>query len=203
MILPDHQLKEILRTNIDPYNPAMVNPASLDLRLGNELRRPRWYWRNPVTRWLAWHFPAGWERNIKENPDHFWDEPLTFDRYTLHPGEFVLCHSLEFVQIPPDYAAVLFSKSSTGRMGLEHLHAGWFDPGFAGQATLEFVNMAPWPVELVAGMPIMQLVYIQMSTAPERPYGKGNGRYQGQLGPTAARDMDTIRFQNEMFLIED
>jgi dCTP deaminase len=188
MILSDKQIRE-LRSSIHPFSDRQVNPASYDLCLGYKLRRPRWRWRNPLARRVAWALLPKYNRDPKANPDAFWEPEQVFDTFTLWPGEFVLCSSLEFTAVPPNMSAILMSKSSTGRVGLEHLHAGWGDPGFQGQWTWELINVAPWPVVLTAGKPLMQLVFAQMSEAPVRPYGDGNGRYQGQSGPTAAREV--------------
>ena len=183
MIQPDYRLAVIGSASIRPFDKAMVNPASIDLRLGSTIRLPRWYWRNPLTRPFAWAFSS---KDPKRNPDEFWGKSTEFKTFTLWPGQFVLCHSLEVTEIPLDHVAILLSKSSTGRIGLEHLHAGYGDPGFHGQWTFELINMAPWPVRLVAGQPLMQLVYMQMNGRPDQGYAQ-TGRYQGQHGPTAAR----------------
>lgn len=188
MILPDHEIRKWAEAGgVYSYDPDNVNPASIDLRLGNTISVPRWYW-NPITRLLSWIIL---KRPVQEDSPHlFWSPKRTFDRYTLWPGRFVLCHSVEATQIPTDLAAMLFSTSSTGRSGLEHLHAGWGDPGFgdkeASQWTFEFVNMAPWPVDLVAGSRLMQLVLMSMKARPVKSYAE-TGRYQGQMGPTPAR----------------
>jgi deoxycytidine triphosphate deaminase len=94
---------------------------------------------------------------------------------------------LEFVNIPDDMAAILYSKSSTGRRGVEHLHAGYGDPGWNNsQWTWEIHNVAPWPIKLEAGKPLMQQVMIRMTEAPLRNYAV-TGRYNGQVGPTPER----------------
>jgi len=100
---------------------------------------------------------------------------------------------MEITHIPDDMIAILFSKSSTGRRGIEHLHAGYGDPGFGDNArggtdwTWELVNIAPWPNLLEAGKPLMQLVLAQLHSCPERMY-KETGRYNEQSGPTANKE---------------
>jgi dCTP deaminase len=84
--------------------------------------------------------------------------------------------------------AELFSKSSTGRIGLEHLHAGWIDPGFRGQLTLEFKNVAPWPILLQPGKRYMQMVVHDLVAPAARDYSQ-TGRYQNQTGATPAREV--------------
>lgn len=113
------------------------------------------------------------------------DEP-----FILHPGEFVLGSTYEFVKLPEDIAARLEGKSSLGRLGLlTHSTAGFVDPGFQGHVTLELSNVATLPIKLWPGMKIGQLCFFQLSSPSENPYGsaKYGSRYQGQRGPTASR----------------
>lgn len=151
---------------VTPYDPALVNPASIDLRLGASFRLP-----------AGINGPA-------------WSEERTMGEYgtVIYPGGFVLCCTLETVRIPIDACAALFSKSSTGRMGLEHLHAGWIDPGFEGQLTLEFKNVAPWPIRLTPGQRLMQMVVYVLTGVASRSYAQ-TGRYQNQTGATPAREV--------------
>jgi len=174
-VYTDKKIKEWAKDNVLPYNEKLVNPASIDLTLGNKLKRPMWYWRYPISRFIAWHL-----RNLLKVK--YWDTGIEFTTYTLWPGEFVLCHSLEWTNIPTDAIALLFSKSSTGRTGLEHLHAGYGDPEFKGEWTWELENVAPWPIQLVAGKALMQVALIGTMGVPEKLYGQV-GRYQNQRGP--------------------
>jgi dCTP deaminase len=121
----------------------------------------------------------------------YWTEPRKFETYLLKPGEFVLCSSLEITRIPDMAMAFLLSKSSTGRRGIEHLHAGAGDPGFGDNErggaswTWELTNCAPWPNLLEAGKPLMQLVLIKLVSRPQRTY-KQTGHYNDQDGPTVS-----------------
>lgn len=112
------------------------------------------------------------------------------DTVTLMPGEFALASSIENFVLPRDIAGRMEGKSSWGRRGLiVHSTAGFFDPGFQGTATLEMHNIAPWPLELWAGMYVAQMSFLQLSSEAKRPYGSpGVGHYQGQSGPTPARN---------------
>lgn len=168
---------------VTPYAEGLVNPASLDLRLGNKIRIPCQRWQL-----LCAHIGAHPDDLIgKKTPvERLWQEPEEFSKFTLWPGHLVLCHSVECTDIPATACAMLLSKSSTGRLGLEHLHAGWGDAGFSGQWVFELKNLAPWPIELVAGECYMQLVLMDMAEAPLRDYSQ-TGRYQGQTGPEAHR----------------
>ena len=175
MILPDYLLRQwAFNGGIEPFNPACINPASVDLRLGNKIRVPCWYWR-----------PVLWRLAYKLNLPR-WTRSRQFSTHLLSPGSFVLCHSLEVTIIPNDCLALLFCKSSVGRIGLEHLHAGLGDCGFSGQWSWELQNVGPWPVELVAGERLMQLVLARLVGIPKVLYSEV-GRYQGQTGPTPAR----------------
>ncbi len=180
MILPHQHIAAWAKSHVEPYHSAQVNPASYDLRLGSTIRAPRWYWK-----------PGLWRAAYKLGLPR-WSEPHQFKTYLLKPGEFVLCSSLEITRIPDDMIAILFSKSSTGRRGIEHLHAGYGDPGFGdndrGGAdwTWELLNVAPWPNLLIAGEPLMQLVLARLVSVPDRLY-KETGRYNEQSGPTRAK----------------
>lgn len=147
---------------VTPFDAANVNPASIDLRLGTSYRRDT---------------DNGWSYELQMPPEGIW----------LQPGEFVLCCSMETVAIPVDAVAHLYSKSSTGRMGIEHLHAGLGDPGFCGQWTFELHNVARSPRLLVPGKRYMQMEIIDMVAPPTRDYSV-TGRYQHQVGATPARE---------------
>lgn len=197
MILNDTMLAQWATDGgVTPFDPKMINPASLDLRLGNMIREPHPIWS--VLSEVDMHQKIA-DGSIFDLPH--WGEPFTFDVYWLMPkgkgANFILCHSLEFINIPDDMAAVLYSKSSTGRRGIEHLHAGYGDPGWGSTVndlgfkgatwTWEIHNVAPWPVPLYAGKPLMQQVMIRMTGAPDRNYAV-TGRYNNQIGPTPERN---------------
>lgn len=176
-----HRKKEQLA---DPFDPANVNPASLDLRLGNQIRVPDPVWK---------HLSEDALRCLMQNGaiDHIprWTPPFTFESRWLMPGDFVLCHSLEHTTLSIDEIGLLFLKSSAGRIGLEHSHAGFGDPSFAGQWTWELSNIAPWPIELKAGERLMQIVVVKLVNAPAKGYDLVGG-YQGQTGPTTVEQKE-------------
>lgn len=187
MIWNDRLIAEWACTGgVTPFAGDCVNPASLDLRLGNTIREPAKIWSYLSVVDLECKIKDG---SIEALP--LWGEPFEFQTYWLMPHgkgpNFILCHSLEFVNIPDDMAAILYSKSSTGRRGVEHLHAGYGDPGWNNsQWTWEIHNVAPWPIKLVAGQKLMQQVMIRMTESPLRTYAE-TGRYNGQIGPTPER----------------
>ena len=192
VILSDHELVQWAENGgVSPFDSDNINPASINLTLGNTISVPRWYWRlGPIFSFLAF-FTLG-QPDPRKTPELFWSTKVEFSRHILWPRRFVLAHSLETTQILPDLAAALFSTSTTGRTGLEHAHAGWGDPGFGygnpSQWTWELFNLAPWPIILVPGQRLMQLVLMGMRTTPVKDY-RMTGRYQGQRGPTPPRGL--------------
>ena len=166
------------RVRLDPFDPEMIQPASIDVRIDRFFRlydNHRYAMIDPSTE------QESLTREVAVAPD---------ESYMLHPGEFVLASTYEQVTLPDDIAARLEGKSSLGRLGLlTHSTAGFIDPGFTGHITLELSNMATLPVALWPGMKIGQLCFFRLSSPSTRPYGSvGNqNRYLGQRGPTASR----------------
>jgi dCTP deaminase len=170
------------RVRLEPYDEAMVQPSSIDVRLDK-------YFRLFDNHKYPYIDPAQDQPELTHLIEVERGEPLI-----LHPGEFVLGSSFEVVTLPDDLAARLEGKSSLGRLGLlTHSTAGFVDPGFSGHVTLELSNVATLPIKLWPGMKIGQLCFIKLSSPTENPYGsaKYGSRYQGQRGPTASRS-----FQN-------
>lgn len=164
---------------VTPFDGECINPASIDVRLGASYRLPAWSQ-------LAYETYADMPMRF-DMPQWGDEQHMDANGYELQPGQFILCSTLETVWIPANACAELFSKSSTGRIGLEHLHAGWIDPGFRGQLTLEFKNVAPWPILLQPGKRYMQMVVHDLIAPAARDYSQ-TGRYQGQQGATPARE---------------
>lgn len=181
MIFSDRTIKEEVeagRILIDPYDEAMVQPSSVDLRCGEEFRV--------------------FENHRYSLIDPKADQPhLTVavtasreDPFILHPGEFVLGSTHEVLGLADDIVARLEGKSSLGRLGLLiHSTAGFIDPGFKGQVTLELSNVANLPIAIYPGMKIGQVSFYQLSTPAQHPYGSAaaGSKYQGQSGPTPSR----------------
>jgi len=167
---------------LEPYDEAMVQPSSIDVRLDK-------YFRLFDNHKYPFIDPAQDQPDLTHLVEVEHDEP-----FILHPGEFVLGSSYEIVTLPDDLAARLEGKSSLGRLGLvTHSTAGFVDPGFSGHVTLELSNAATLPIKLWPGMKVGQLCFFRLSSPAENPYGsaKSGSRYQGQRGPTASRS-----FQN-------
>jgi dCTP deaminase len=166
------------RVGLDPFDPAMVQPSSVDVRLDRYFR----VFEN--------HRYPSIDPSIDQPELTRLVEPAGEDPFILHPGEFVLASTYEVVTLPDDIAGRLEGKSSLGRLGLlTHSTAGFIDPGFSGHVTLELSNVATLPIKLWPGMKIGQLCMFQLSSPAEHPYGSAvyGSRYQGQRGPTPSR----------------
>jgi len=160
--------------SLDPWTPEMVQPASIDVRLDRFFR----LFNNHAYTYVD---PAENQGALTEQFDVAPDEP-----WILHPGEFALGSTWEYVKLDATVAARLEGKSSLGRLGiLTHSTAGFIDPGFEGHITLELSNVSTLPVKLWPGMKIGQMCFFQLSSPAEHPYGsRGTGsHYQGQRGP--------------------
>ncbi|GAA1255756.1 dCTP deaminase [Oryzihumus leptocrescens] len=170
------------RVVLDPYDAAMIQPSSIDVRLDKFFR----LFDNHKYPFID---PATDQPDLTRLVEVEDGEP-----FILHPGEFVLGSTYEQVTLPDDIAARLEGKSSLGRLGLlTHSTAGFIDPGFTGHVTLELSNVATLPIKLWPGMKIGQMCFFRLTSPAEKPYGTQayGSRYQGQRGPTASRS-----FQN-------
>jgi dCTP deaminase len=181
MVFSDRTIKEAVATGrivIDPYDQTMVQPSSVDLRCDSTFL----VFQNHR---YALIDPKAPQEDLTHAVEATDDDP-----FILHPGEFVLGSTMEMVGLADDVVARLEGKSSLGRIGLLiHSTAGFIDPGFQGQVTLELSNVANLPIAIYPGMKIGQISFYQLSTPAEHPYGSpGTGsKYQGQSGPTASR----------------
>ena len=181
MLLSDHDIKLELdagRIGLDPYDPTLIQPSSIDVRLDRLFRlfdNHKYPFIDPA------EDQPDLTRLVEVGPD---------EAFILHPGEFVLGATYERVTLPDDLVARLEGKSSLGRLGLLiHSTAGFIDPGFDGHVTLELSNVANLPITIYPAMKIGQLSFVQMSEPAETPYGTGSlgSKYQGQRGPTPSR----------------
>ena len=181
MLLSDRDIKASIaegRLGLDPYDEALIQPSSIDVRLDRFFR----VFNNARYTHID---PAQQQDDLTTLIEPEGDDP-----FVLHPGEFVLGSTYEVVSLPDDLAGRLEGKSSLGRLGLlTHSTAGFIDPGFTGHITLEFSNVANLPITLWPGMKIGQLCLFRLSSAAEFPYGsaQAGSKYQGQRGPTPSR----------------
>jgi dCTP deaminase len=161
---------------LDPYDPQLIQPSSLDMRLGDNFRVMT---TGPEA--IDTHRITDWTKFVPCEEG---------DLFVLRPGDFVLAQTLERITLPSWMAAKLEGKSSLGRLGLElHATAGFIDPGFHGTITLELSLVSPRPLILYPGMKIGQLAFYSLSSPAMKPYGTPSlgSHYQGQDGPTASR----------------
>ncbi|KQB83310.1 dCTP deaminase [Corynebacterium oculi] len=179
MLLSDRDIRRAIDEGdlgIEPYDSALVQPSSVDVRLDKFFRV---FNNSKYT-----HIDPKLEM-----------EDLTScvevdEGFVLHPGEFVLGATLEKFTLPTHLAGRLEGKSSLGRLGLlTHSTAGFIDPGFSGHITLELSNVANLPIVLYPGMKVGQLALFAMSSPAEVPYGASSlgSKYQGQRGPTPSK----------------
>ena len=172
------RLAEEGRIVIEPWDPGLVQPASVDLRLGDSFR--------------VFHNHRAAAIDLREPPTNLTEEVVVAgdEPFVIHPGEFVLGRTLERVELPDDIVARIEGKSSIGRLGLiVHATAGFVDPGFKGTLTLEITNFNSVPIVLRTGLPIAQLSMMALDAPAERPYGHDElgSHYHGQVDATESR----------------
>ncbi len=170
MILSDKTIREYISRGelvLSPVDDEQIQPASLDIRLSNSFSIVD----DTVSNIVNMDAPISYKT-------------IQTDSLILLPGQFILATTAEYFRLPDDITAFVEGRSSLGRMGLFIQNAGWVDPGFEGEITLELYNANRCAIELKAGRRIGQLVFARMDCAAERPY---RGKYQSQRGATGSR----------------
>ena len=163
MILSDQTIMKLLADKtlvISPLEERQIQPASVDIRLGSTFSIV-----------ISLETAASYKT-------------IRTDTYILLPGQFVLATTMEYFELPDNLTAFVEGRSSLGRLGLFIQNAGWVDPGFKGEITLELFNANRCAIELKAGRRVGQLVFAEMDAMALNPY---NGKYQGQRGATGSR----------------
>jgi dCTP deaminase len=181
VILSDRDIRAAISSGavgIEPFDDAGVQPSSVDLRVDRFFR--------------TFHNARHPYIDVKKPMDDLTElvEVAEDEAFILHPGEFVLGSTQEYVRLPDDLVARLEGKSSLGRLGLLiHSTAGYVDPGFEGHLTLELSNVANLPITIYPSMKIGQISFFRLTSPAENPYGSGRvgSKYQGQRGPTPSR----------------
>ena len=176
MILSDKTIRELLsagQLSIDPLEDIQIQPASVDVRLGNSFSVIK----------------SGNNILKMDAPIEYYS--ITAESFLLLPKHFVLATTVEYFRLPDNLTAFVEGRSSIGRLGLFIQNAGWVDPGFEGEITLELFNASDHAIELCTGRRVGQLVFAQMSCNAEKPY---RGKYQGQRNATGSR----IQFDDEI-----
>lgn len=170
MVLSDKTIFRMLKEGtlgISPVTEEQIQPASVDVRLGDTFS-------------IVEDSPSG----IVTLESEIRYRTIKTDTYLLLPGQFVLATTMEYFSLPDNLTAFVEGRSSLGRMGLFIQNAGWVDPGFKGEITLELFNANRCAIELKAGRRVGQLVFAQMDDSALHPY---RGKYQGQTGATGSR----------------
>jgi dCTP deaminase len=181
MLLSDRDIRAEIdsgRIVIKPFDPGMLQPSSVDVRIDNQFRVFHNYRYHVI--------------DVRQRMDDLTDLVTVpeGEALILHAGEFILGSTLEWVSLPNDIAGRLEGKSSLGRLGLvTHSTAGFVDPCFEGHLTLELSNLANLPITIYPGMKIGQIAFFRLTSPAERGYGSEElrSKYQGQGGPTPSR----------------
>ena len=170
MILSDKTIKRMLDSgelSISPLENNQIQPASVDIRLGD-------------TYGVVEDSSAG----VLQLSSEVKYKTIKAEKYLLMPGQFVLATTMEYFMLPDNMTAFVEGRSSIGRLGLFVQNAGWVDPGFEGEITLELYNANRCAIELECGRRVGQLVFAQLDDHAQNPY---NGKYKGQRGATGSR----------------
>ena len=170
MILSDKTIMKMTKERsliIEPLLDDQIQPASVDIRLGNTFS-------------IVEDSSTGIISMGKEIPY----KTMVADSYILLPGQFVLATTMEYISLPDHLTAFVEGRSSLGRMGLFIQNAGWVDPGFEGEITLELFNANRGAIELRSGRRVGQLVFADMDEPALHPY---QGKYQKQRGATGSK----------------
>jgi dCTP deaminase len=177
MILVDWQLLDRIgrgHIKISPYDKTLVQPNSLDIRLGNHF-----VWYTFSDKVIDPHDRDTIASGVEE---------IEADEFVIRPGAFVLARTLECIELPDNIVATIEGKSSIARLGVTlHQTGGWIDAGFRGTITLEMCNVNTRPVRVYAGMPIGQLVFYTTERAENPYYSKGDAKYMDQKQATLSR----------------
>lgn len=179
MVLSDKDIIDELingELSIKPYTEEHVEPASMDLQLGDSFKKS-----NGILNTESGEFVQ--PVSLSNDTDCI-DWKRTNDDVLIKPGDFVLASTKEYVEIPDYLVGQVEGRSSIGRMGISiHQTAGYIDPGFNGNITLELTNHGPVEVLLSSGDRVCQIVFDRLVQPAETPYGHDDSQYQDQSGP--------------------
>lgn len=181
----DNNEKKIIVSPI--LSSSQVQPASMDLRLGAEFLIIK---IGKITHLDPLRKPDDVKFEVEKYTDKY--KILNkHERFILHPGEFVLGCTLEYVRLPMDIAARIEGRSSWGRVGISvHSTAGYIDPGFCGNITFELKNMGKVPIPLYPGIRIAQLAFFKVYNG--RKY---EGKYNESFGVVSSKYFDDYEFE--------
>lgn len=186
MILTDGQIVNLLDKMIDVKKSqgvtvsqllTQVNPNTIDLTISAYYKRP-----NRIKAPVVYGFTCEKERKIYNMT--YWKDYKAEDYIVLKPGEIILGASREYLTMPKDICGQLFTKSSFGRMFINHMMAGVIDAGFNGTVTYELKNDGVHTVKIPVGARVVQMMCFGLTIAPERPYGSATRRCRYQNAKT-------------------
>lgn len=184
MVLSDRDIKKAIaagriKITPKPNYATQLGSCMIDLQLGNVYR----VFNHSKTPYLDPQNPKTLEEvtteiRIKDG-----------EAFTLHPGEFILAMTKEYISMPDDLTGRLEGRSSIGRLGVViHSTAANIECGFRGNITLELANMGRIPVMLYPGMRICSLSFEELTSPAEIPYyKKKSAKYVGQKSPEASK----------------
>ncbi len=169
MILTHDEILRLIQTHdieIDPFEPALVGPGSVDLRLSSQFR---------VFKRLKRALVVGDEIDLEEITELVSAE----ESFVLPPGQAVLGMTLERIKLPDYLCGWLEGRSCFARVGLLiHMTAAFIHPGVNNRQVLEISNLAPFPLALKVGAPICQFIF--QRTEGRATY-QGRHRHQDRL----------------------
>jgi dCTP deaminase len=185
-MLVDREIKKLVLMNVIKILPILnldeqINPIGLDLTLDTRFKKivkSDNISIDPTRPFIDQKYYTYWELLLARKED----------MCVLHPGEFTLGQSFEFVSLPKFIGAGLDGKSSLGRLSLTvHTTAASIDPGFRGHVTFELYNNGGLPIVLHPLQPVARLVF-HVTSECENPY---SGQYAGQTDVRSARGYAT------------
>lgn len=176
MNLSDKTIRALIESGemkfIPPLDKDQIQCGSVDLRLGNQ-----------VSIMMPGDDPL--DTRVKPKDTVYATYEITEDKgLEIRPWQFLLATTRDYMKLPDDVGGSISGRSSIGRLGLFVENAGWVDPGFEGEITLELYNASPRTIIIYPGMRIAQIELVRMDQMPDKPY---RGKYQGQKGATVSR----------------
>lgn len=204
MMLSHQSIKRLAQNGqpitIFPFREEHVGPASYDLTLGNSFTEIKPEFMGIETAipleslppHIRAQLPHGAQPTQKQVKVRTLDEPYSSNTVELPEGRgiilppkgFILATTEEYIKVPNNYAVYVEGRSSIGRLGLQIQNAGFVDPGFEGQITLELFNASDIPIALMPGRRVCQITILELDEPTEKPY---RGKYVKQMGATASR----------------
>jgi dCTP deaminase len=181
-MLCDHEIEALSVPRgrlIEPFNPQQLKPQSYDVQIGNSILFEREI--NSLSEDLETIYVG--DRWIKQSLHQF----TKSNPFLVAPGEFILTHTLEYFNFPPDICGQFMLKSSRGREGWDHVESAFIDGGWSGQLTLELKNVSNVAdLPIYPGLMIGQITFVR-TTKPRLDYRASGGRYYGDTGTHLSR----------------